>query len=233
MPLFPGECLVRARLLPISQWAVCASLDALEHRRDARRAPPSGFPGASHPHDTAGLAGRARVYRRGGDPGGRASLPLPARVQSPGASTDQVGSLRHGGAHHARIWGVVPTLIIPTLADPDSPSGSLYQLAVNTNISCLGLLIPLSFGFAMLRYRLWDIDVLINRTLVYGTLTVLLTGVYISLIIGLSALLRGLINQGSGLAIVLSTPSSTGASTAASMTPPRPWQPSVPPYARK
>src|SRR6266566_4583629 len=73
--------------------------------------------------------------------------------------------------------GVVPTLIIPTLADPDSPSGSLYQLAVNTNISCLGLLIPLSFGFAMLRYRLWDIDVLINRTLVYGTLTVLLTGV--------------------------------------------------------
>jgi len=101
--------------------------------------------------------------------------------------------------------GVVPTLIIPTLADPDSPSGSLYQLAVNTNISCLGLLIPLSFGFAMLRYRLWDIDVLINRTLVYGTLTVLLTGVYISLIIGLSALLRGLINQGSGLAIVLST----------------------------
>src|SRR6266567_3672260 len=91
--------------------------------------------------------------------------------------------------------GVVPTLIIPTLADPDSPSGSLYQLAVNTNISCLGLLIPLSFGFAMLRYRLWDIDVLINRTLVYGTLTVLLTGVYISLIIGLSALLRGLINQ--------------------------------------
>ncbi len=101
--------------------------------------------------------------------------------------------------------GVVPTLIIPTLADPNSPSGSLYQLAVNTNIGCLQLLIPLSFGFAMLRYRLWDIDIIINRTLVYGALTVILTGIYVSLIIGLQALLRGIISQDNSLTIVIST----------------------------
>jgi len=101
--------------------------------------------------------------------------------------------------------GEVPALIIPPLADPNSPSRSLYQLAVGTIISCLGLLIPFSFGFAMLRYRLWDIDVLINRTLVYGALTVSLTGIYVSLVIGLQALLRGLIGQDSGVAIVLST----------------------------
>src|SRR6266699_4085421 len=95
------------------------------------------------------------------------------------------------------------TLLVPSL----NQSGSLYQLLFNidTGISPLNFLLPLCFGIAILRYRLWDIDVLINRKLVYGTLTVLLTGVYISLIIGLSALLRGLINQGSGLAIVLST----------------------------
>ena len=101
--------------------------------------------------------------------------------------------------------GEVPPLLIPTLADPNSPSGSLYQLAVGTIITCLGLLIPLSFGFAMLRYRLWEIDVLINRTLVYGALTIILTGVYIGLVIGLQALLRGFISQDNGVAIVLST----------------------------
>lgn len=46
---------------------------------------------------------------------------------------------------------------------------------------------------------------LINRTLVYGALTVSLTGIYVGLVIGLSALLRGLISQDSGVAIVLST----------------------------
>ncbi len=101
--------------------------------------------------------------------------------------------------------GELPALIFPTLADPNLPYGSLYQLAVGTVISCLGLLIPLSFGFAMLRYRLWDIDVLINRTLVYAALTVILTGVYFGLVIGLQALLRGIISQDNSVAIVLST----------------------------
>jgi hypothetical protein len=65
--------------------------------------------------------------------------------------------------------------------------------------------IPLSFAIAILRYRLWDIDIIINRTLVYGTLTVILTVVYVGLIIGLSALLRGIISQDNSVAIVLST----------------------------
>ena len=51
--------------------------------------------------------------------------------------------------------------------------------------------LSLSIGIALLRYRLWNIDIIINRTLVYGTLTVILTAVYVGLIIGLQALLRG------------------------------------------
>ena len=40
------------------------------------------------------------------------------------------------------------------------------------------LLVPLSIGVAMLRSRLFDVDVLINRTLVYGSLTLMLALVY-------------------------------------------------------
>ncbi len=94
-----------------------------------------------------------------------------------------------------------PYLIFPVFAEP----GSLYPLAYNQISILLSLSIPLSFGFAMLRSRLWEIDVLINRTLVYGTFTVILTGVYVGLVIGLQALLRGIISQDNSVAIVLST----------------------------
>jgi hypothetical protein len=81
----------------------------------------------------------------------------------------------------------------------------LLLLASNEAGFTLPLFLPLSFGFAMLRNRLWDIDVLINRTLVYGALTVILAGVYVGLIIGLQALLRGIISQDNSVAIVIST----------------------------
>jgi hypothetical protein len=99
------------------------------------------------------------------------------------------------------VSGSVLKLLFPVLSSP----GSLYPLALNVVFAFLPLFIPFSFGFAMLRYRLWDIDVLINRTLVYGALTVILTAVYVGLVIGLQALLRNIISHDSGVAIVLST----------------------------
>jgi hypothetical protein len=60
-------------------------------------------------------------------------------------------------------------------------------------------------GIAILRYRLYDIDIIINRTLVYGTLTVSLGLVYLGGVISLQGLLRALTGQGSQLAIVAST----------------------------
>jgi len=103
------------------------------------------------------------------------------------------------------VSGTLLPLIFPALADPNARYGAPYQLAYALVNICTPLFFPLSFGFAMLRTRLWDIDVLINRALVYGTLTASLALIYVGLVIGLQALLRGLISQDSGVAIVLST----------------------------
>jgi hypothetical protein len=62
-----------------------------------------------------------------------------------------------------------------------------------------------AIAVAILRYRLYDIDVLINRTLVYGSLTVLLALVYVGSVVGLQAALRVLTGQESTLAVVAST----------------------------
>jgi len=74
-----------------------------------------------------------------------------------------------------------------------------------TFVDGLLLLFPISIAIAILRSRLWDIDRLINRTLVYGTLTVMLALLYFGSIIGLQALLRDIIHANNSVAIVVST----------------------------
>ena len=72
------------------------------------------------------------------------------------------------------------------------------------------LLFPLSFAIAILRYRLWDIDVIINRALVYGVLTGLLIMIFFSGVTLLSGVFRTFTGQGSQLAVVISTLSIAG-----------------------
>jgi len=71
--------------------------------------------------------------------------------------------------------------------------------------TAVGTMIPLSIGIAILRYRLYDIDILINRTLVYGSLTVTLVALYFGVIVVLQRVLVVISSQESTLAVVAST----------------------------
>jgi len=95
----------------------------------------------------------------------------------------------------------LPLYLFPSLRQ----AGSFYQLVIAPAYILVVFLVPLSIGLAILRYRLYDIDLLINRTLVYGTLTVSLALVYAGLIIGLQALMGAIIKQNNDVVIVVST----------------------------
>ena len=85
--------------------------------------------------------------------------------------------------------------------------GLLSSLVGNTAWFLLMLLIPLSIAVAVLRYHLYNIDLLINRTLVYGSLTALLAAVYFGGVAATQAIFRALTDQEQQpqLAIVVST----------------------------
>jgi hypothetical protein len=66
-------------------------------------------------------------------------------------------------------------------------------------------LVPIALGIAVLKYRLYDIDIIINRTLVYGALTASLAVVYLGSVVSLQTLFGALTGGGSQLAVVAST----------------------------
>ncbi|HEX9922905.1 MAG TPA: hypothetical protein VGD99_09585 [Anaerolineae bacterium] len=109
------------------------------------------------------------------------------------------------------VFGVALTLggflgvVLLILIIPSLEQNVLSKVAVNTSFPLFMLLIPLSIGIAMLRSGLWDIDRLINRTMVYGTLSVALVGVYGGSVALLQQLFRGLTGQTSQLAVVVAT----------------------------
>jgi hypothetical protein len=83
---------------------------------------------------------------------------------------------------------------------------TLWSVPVSIVIMSLALLgLPIFTGIAIVRYRLYDIDLLINRTLVYGVLTTTLVALYLGGVVVLQRIFVALTGEQSTLAVVAST----------------------------
>jgi hypothetical protein len=111
----------------------------------------------------------------------------------------------HGELREQIKWlafaGAIAAVTFPVALALNSVIGTAgTNVAIMLSVLCL----PLAAGIAILRYRLYDIDVVINRALVYGALTATLAGCYLGAVLLLQLVLSG-VTQGSGVAVATST----------------------------
>jgi hypothetical protein len=107
-------------------------------------------------------------------------------------------------AYSAAIFALGIVLIVIPIAI-DTPSW--YEWVGTAIFTASGAAITISIGIAILRYRLYEIDTLINRTLVYGALTAMLAVIYFGGVTTIEAIFRALTaqEQQPQIAIVVST----------------------------
>jgi hypothetical protein len=100
------------------------------------------------------------------------------------------------------LYAAAPIVFIPVDFFLPGPVGGLLG-ALAFGWVVIGL--PVAIGIAIFRYRLYEIDFLINRTLVYGALTATLALVYFGSVVGLQRLLSPVVGDSNQLAVVAST----------------------------
>jgi len=103
------------------------------------------------------------------------------------------------------VWTTYQSLILPALGLPQ-PAGVMYE-AASAAVDVLSLLlVPITLGIAIFRYRLWDIDVILRRTLIYSSITALLALAYFASVLAMQTAFGALTGQRqSALVTVLST----------------------------
>ncbi len=88
------------------------------------------------------------------------------------------------------VVGVAASAIGNIFSPPSTtnePTGALGQVTSAMLVASL-VAIPIGAGISVLKYRLYDIDIVINRTIVYGLLAVLITAVYVGIVAGIGSL---------------------------------------------
>jgi hypothetical protein len=98
----------------------------------------------------------------------------------------------------------VGEMLFPALT-PAALRVTPFDVFGTTCITLGGLLFPVSLALAVLRYRLWDIDLIVRRALVYTALTLSLVLVYLAGVVAFQGLFRSVRGQQTELAVVAST----------------------------
>jgi signal transduction histidine kinase len=124
-----------------------------------------------------------------------AAAPLVRMRRSRGHERQQLKWIAYAVIVTALVY--VP-FIIPTFFFPVFPSWT-SDLVISLGF---GVAVPVAAGIAILKHRLFDIDLVINRTLVYGALALFITAVYIGIAVGVGALVGGGGKSNLGLSIL-------------------------------
>ena len=98
----------------------------------------------------------------------------------------------------------LPIGLFPVLADPTQPAYWLFRIVGTPVAYACMLLTPITVGVSIFRYRLWEIDFVINRSLVYGALTGALVTIYVLLVLSSQWLLRGWVGVDSATVLAVS-----------------------------
>src|SRR5258708_7345049 len=91
------------------------------------------------------------------------------------------------------VFGLATAIVgflIAVLLQVTQPSGFISTLITNTAITGFLLLIPIAIGIAILRSHLYDIDLIINRALVYGLLSACVIALYVLVVVSLGTLFQ-------------------------------------------
>ena len=194
--LFPDGHLLSRRWRPVA-WCAAVGMALGFVTQWLLAGPLEDYPQVANPYGVESpvidlLTGVAVLLIVVGIAGSSASLILRFR-QARGERRQQMKWIAFAGAV-AGVCVMVFTVLYDVVGE------AVANIGIMLGVLCL----PLAAGLAILRYRLYDIDVVINRTLVYGALTATLAGAYLGFVLLLQLLLNGVTGD-SGLAVAGST----------------------------
>ncbi|HEX6652081.1 MAG TPA: hypothetical protein VF072_05010 [Thermoleophilaceae bacterium] len=194
--LFPDGHLLSPRWRPVA-WCAAIGIAGVFVTQGLTAGPIEDYPQVTNPYGVDSpvvdpLSGLALLVLAVGIAGSSASLIVRFR-RARGEERQQMKWLAFAGAV-AGVCVILFTALYDVVGEDVANSAIM--------LSVLGL--PLAAGLAILRYRLYDIDVVINRTLVYGALTATLAAAYLGCVLLLQLLLNGVTGD-SGLAVAAST----------------------------